>query len=97
MSAIQQLMAGFGGALDPWTWAARDSARNWRSITSSSDGTKLAAVVYNGQIYTSTDSGVTWAARESTRSWYSIASSSDGTKLAAVVSGGQIYTGVHTE
>lgn len=34
--------------------------RGWTSITSSSDGTKLAAVEYGGQIYTSTDSGVTW-------------------------------------
>jgi cysteine-rich repeat protein len=74
------------------TWTARESNRNWWSITSSSDGTKLAAVVYGGQIYTSTDSGITWTARESNRNWWSITSSSDGTKLVAVVNGGQIYT-----
>jgi cysteine-rich repeat protein len=62
------------------------------SIASSSDGTMLAAVVSNGQIYTSTDSGVTWTARESARAWRWITSSSDGTKLAAVVSNGQIFT-----
>ena len=66
----------------------------WASIASSSDGTKLAAVVSGGQIYSSTDSGVTWTAQESSRSWLSIASSSDGTKLAAVVDGGQIFTSV---
>jgi hypothetical protein len=33
-------------------WAARDSNKNWYSITSSADGSKLAAVVYGGQIYT---------------------------------------------
>ncbi len=64
----------------------------WNSITSSSDGIKLAAVVGGGQIYTSTDSGITWTARDSNRSWRSIASSSDGTKLVAVEQDGQIYT-----
>ncbi|MBI5775499.1 MAG: hypothetical protein HZA89_17400 [Verrucomicrobia bacterium] len=64
-------------------------------MASSSDGTKLMAVVYGGQVYTSTNSGVTWTARESNRDWTSVASSSDGTKLVAVVFlGGQIYTSV---
>jgi photosystem II stability/assembly factor-like uncharacterized protein len=76
----------------PVTWTARASSRSWRSITSSADGSKLAAVVANGQIYTSTDSGANWTARESNRSWRSITSSADGSKLAAVVDNGQIYT-----
>jgi hypothetical protein len=71
---------------------ARDSNRNWENITSSSDGTKMAAVIFGGQIYTSSDSGVTWTARDSNRNWNGITSSSDGTNLAAVVFGGQIYT-----
>lgn len=74
------------------TWTARDTLRSWQAITSSSDGSKLAAAVYGGQIYTSTDFGVSWTARESNRQWYSITSSSDGSKLAAVVNGGSIYT-----
>ena len=81
-----------GGDCDPDTWTARASNRAWRSIASSADGTKLVAVVYGGQIYTSTDSGVTWTARESRRDWYGVASSADGTKLVAVVYPGQIYT-----
>ena len=41
---------------------------------------KLAAVVYNGYIYTSTDSGVTWTQQtnSTSKSWISIASSNDG-------------------
>ena len=79
------------------TWVARatDTARSWYSIASSADGTKLAAVVYNGYIYTSTDSGATWATSTSAGSkyWYSITSSADGTKLAAVDNNsGYIYT-----
>ena len=73
-------------------WTPRESARNWRSITSSADGIKLAAVEFGGQIFTSTDSGVTWTPRDSLRYWRAITSSADGVKLAAVDSGGQIYT-----
>jgi photosystem II stability/assembly factor-like uncharacterized protein len=77
----------------PWTFTARDSNRYWYAVASSADGAKLAAVVSNGKIYTSTDSGVTWTERESDRSWQGIASSADGTKLAAVdYNNGQIYT-----
>ena len=66
----------------------------YRSIASSSNGTKLAAVVWGGgYIYTSTDSGATWtqATSAGSRDWISIASSSDGTKLAAL-GGCYIYT-----
>jgi hypothetical protein len=78
------------------TWSQVATSQIWRSITSSSDGTKLAAGVWGGYIYTSTDSGTTWTERRPTtgtiRNWYSITSSSDGTKLAAVAYGGYIYT-----
>ena len=82
---------GFSSAIGK-IWTPRDTGRDWQSVASSSDGTKLAAVVLGGQIYTSTDSGQTWTPRDSTRNWYSVASSSDGTKLVAIVYGGQIYT-----
>ncbi len=72
---------------------ARAVTQNWWSIASSTDGMKLAAVAAtSGQIYTSTDSGVTWTARESLRDWRGIASSADGVKLVAVAQNGQIYT-----
>ena len=75
-------------------WMARESTRDWYSVASSADGSKLVAAVNNGPIYTSTDGGTNWTARESnrTRSWdHSVASSADGSKLVAVVYGGQIY------
>ncbi|MBK8038934.1 MAG: hypothetical protein IPK22_17655 [Verrucomicrobiaceae bacterium] len=76
------------------TWAPLESSgdRSWRAMAASADGTKLAAVAYGGQIYTSTDSGANWTARESDRSWEDITCAADGSKLAAVVFGGQIYT-----
>ncbi|MCX6854604.1 MAG: cadherin domain-containing protein, partial [Verrucomicrobia bacterium] len=74
------------------TWTPRETDRTWFSITTSADGSKLAAVVAGGQIYTSTDSGVTWAPRGLKRSWQSITSSADGSKLAALAYNDYIYT-----
>ena len=81
----------------------RAASRYWSSVASDSTGTKLVATVgstggtsYNGQIYTSTDSGLTWTARDSSRSWRKVTSSADGTKLAAVENGGYIYTSTTT-
>ncbi len=72
------------------------------SVTSSADGTKLAAVDYGpGYIYTSSNSGLTWTAQTSSgqRTWYYIKSSAsstdstvDGKYLVAVVNGGYVYT-----
>jgi hypothetical protein len=84
------------------TWVERKGAGSkwWQSITSSSDGRKLAAVAWGDYIYTSTNYGATWVQRTSdvAREWQSIASSSDGTKLVATDRGigptgfGYIYT-----
>lgn len=82
------------------TWTERTAAgsRQWRAITSSSNGTKLAAVDYygsgsGGSIYTSSDSGTTWVERVAAgaQTWSSITSSSDGTKLAATANNEYIY------
>src|ERR1035437_1589813 len=68
--------------------------KNWQSIASSADGTKLAAVAdRGGNIWTSTDSGQHWTNQTSGTGasglqWQSIASSADSTKLAAVESTG---------
>jgi photosystem II stability/assembly factor-like uncharacterized protein len=74
-------------------WVARDSSRAWESVASSADGNKLVAVVFNGQIYTSTNAGASWTPRDSNRTWSGVDSSADGTKLVAVTyNGEQIYT-----
>ena len=79
-----------------WTEQTGSGARNWAGIASSADGTKLAAVVSNGYIYTSTDGGTTWTPQISAgaRGWAAITSSADGTKFAAVNIPGYIYTGL---
>ncbi|WP_296918166.1 sialidase family protein [Polaromonas sp.] len=93
-----------GNAFGVGPWTARTPSRNWRSIASSADGSKLVAAVYNDlldaqqPIYLSTDSGVTWTPSPAfpigqvTHSFYRVASSQDGTKLAAAERFGKIYT-----
>jgi photosystem II stability/assembly factor-like uncharacterized protein len=47
------------------TWTQRGTQREWESVASSADGTKLVAVnCCDGYIYTSSDSGVTWIPRQ---------------------------------
>jgi len=69
---------------------------DWSSITSSADGTKLAAVMWShddffeGDIWVSSNSGATWQKvgwPVTRRNWESISSSADGTKMAAVEGG----------
>ena len=78
-------------------WTPHGGSASYQSVASSADGNKLVAVVYNGWINTSKDSGLTWTPRDSSRLWWSVASSADGSKLVAVDnygtgSGGKIYT-----
>ena len=68
-----------------FSWQQTATSQRWRGIASSSDGTKLAAVVENGYIWTSTNSGSSWTETASSQNWWGIASSSDGSKLAAFV------------
>lgn len=71
----------------------------WQDITSSSDGDRLVAIVQSGDIWTSSDSGVSWTnvttgiPSLSGLGWKSITSSSDGSKLAVIDSNnGDIFT-----
>lgn len=61
-------------------------------VASSSDGTKLIAVMDGGFIYTSSVLGLNWVPRDFPAIWVCVASSSDGTKLAAAEQYGQIQT-----
>ena len=86
------LTARLGGTAAGRAWMPLGSARDWKAVSCSSDGTKLAAVAAGEPVYTSTNSGAVWTASESARAWSTVASSSDGAKLVAAVSGGTIYT-----
>lgn len=66
---------------------------SWLHLDMSSDGTKIVATNFNGDIYISNDTGITW--RDITdlgsNSWVGIAMSSDGTKIATATNLGSIY------
>ena len=85
----QQINIGFPAV----SWVPRASAQNWYGVASSADGTNLVAIDYGGQIYTSSDAGVTWTGQASgNQNWQAVASSADGTKLVAAIYNGLIYT-----
>jgi hypothetical protein len=78
-------------------WTDRTSAgtRKWWSIASSSDGSHLAAVVLDGDIWTSVNGGDSWTDQTvalGAKRWWRIASSSDGSHLAACIQNGDIWT-----
>lgn len=76
-----------------FAWRTNETGRLWDAVASSTDGSKLVAVVNGGQIYASTNYGATWPpGRDSNRAWSAVASSADGMKLVAVVNGGVPYT-----
>lgn len=74
-------------------WYQRASINNWSSITSSNDGTRIAACVNGGYIYTSTNGGDNWIEQTNAglRNWTSICSSHDGVILIACATNDNIY------
>ena len=83
------------------TWTRNTPQPRWTAVTSSADGTKLAAVEDNagsfgGYIWLSDDSGLTWNPNIASgiRYWKTIASSANGMKLVAGESAGDgaVYT-----
>jgi hypothetical protein len=67
------------------TWVARDSARNWKGIASSTNGVNLFALDAGKLIYLSTNGGVTWLPPQVSpqKNWTVAASSADGQRLIA--------------
>jgi len=72
------------------TWTQTSAPSNvWACVASSADGTKLAVASKSntpsesGNVFTSTNSGLTWTETASPKNCVSIASSADGTKLVA--------------
>jgi photosystem II stability/assembly factor-like uncharacterized protein len=67
-----------------WTAATNAPGGFWTCVTISADGSKMAAGIDGGGIYTSRDYGVTWNLTTApVNYWESITCSTDGSKLAA--------------
>jgi len=80
-------------------WVKTSAPTNvyWYSITSSADGTKLAAVVSGGGIWASVNSGTNWfQCNAPSAQWSSITSSTNGMNLAAANESDTYGSGVWT-
>lgn len=74
------------------TTQGSSGSNTWRSICCSSDFLKLTAVRQNGNIWTSSDYGITWNKNAlSSKAWFCVCGSIDMSKQAAVVNGGNIW------
>jgi|GEM_PF-6735914 len=77
-------------------WTKTDADHQWTGVASSDDGTKLAAVAFGvrdrgGQIWVSTNAGLSWGAVGPQRYWTSCAMSADGVTMAAAAAFGKLY------
>jgi photosystem II stability/assembly factor-like uncharacterized protein len=87
------------------TWTLRNTLqKQWNSIASSADGTRLVAVAVKGGIFRSVDSGASWLPTDAPSDlwWWDVASSADGDRLVAVAkynaqatAGGSIYVSLN--
>ncbi len=75
---------------------------DWSAIASSADGCKRVAVVWDGGIWTSTNSGIRWIQQTNApiTNWWTVASSANGSNLVvasgAGISEGGIWTSTNT-
>ena len=86
------------------TWQVSSNApytTDWSSIACSADGEKVIGSLYEGSIYTSTNSGQTWVTNNvPATTWQSVAMSADGTRMIATFgdsNNGGIYTSTNSE
>lgn len=74
-----------------WVKTSAPNNLDWSIVASSSDGSKIVAVVNNDYIYTSTNRGVNWTKQAisfGALRWVCVSSSSDGTNLVAGIGNG---------
>ena len=85
---------GEAGALTPprvVTATGTSGNRSWYSVAMSATGQYQSAVVGDGNIWTSSNYGVTWTARETRRNWTGISLSSSGQYQTAANMNGFLY------
>ncbi len=74
---------------------AGSSAQVWLDVASDADGSFLVASVYNGRLYTSSDSGANWTERrpagDVNRYWF-VDVDADGSNIIAASENGRLYT-----
>lgn len=75
-----------------WNVTTSVSSSQWEAVASSADGSILAAAIFNGTIYYSTNFGSNWVSSGATsRQWQALSMSADGTKILAAANNDTIY------
>jgi hypothetical protein len=75
-----------------WNATMSPASSQWEAVASSASGTVLAAALYNGTIYYSTNYGSTWLSTGApTKQWEALSMSADGTKIMAAANSDSIY------
>ena len=93
-ASSQQIFTSVNGGTN---WTARETARLWTCLASSSDGSVLTAGTgTSGFIYTSSDFGATWVPNTTALNWAGIACSADGARMIAVANTGGVYVSQDT-
>jgi hypothetical protein len=73
------------------TLEQRATLKNWVSVSINSDGSVQSAVEFGGDVYTSTDGGVSWSVQIDIKELTSVSINSVGDVQVVVESGGLIY------
>ena len=76
-----------------WTQLTNSGTAQWKSVSVSTNGSRIAAAQNNG-VFVSSDGGATWNHAASTESgnWVSVDSSGDGSKIVAASASGTVIT-----
>ncbi|HTR42932.1 MAG TPA: hypothetical protein VMH87_15060 [Pseudomonadales bacterium] len=75
-----------------WAPTASPSSSQWEAVASSANGNILAAAIFNGTIYYSTNAGSTWQSSGApVKRWEALSMSADGTKIIAAANNDTIY------
>jgi hypothetical protein len=103
------LVASSGSAISlGGIWTSRDagvtwtqtqaSSQYWYAVTSSTNGSALAAAVIEGGIWTSSDAGADWTEQTNapTKEWLGIASSANGSNLVAAACSDGIFASTNS-
>ena len=72
-------------------------ATYWKGVASSSDGSRIAAISTNGQLWTSTNSGTTWESHTALNAlnlttWQNIVTNASGETLTVASGNGSVYS-----
>ena len=72
-------------------------ATYWKGVASSSDGSRIAAISTNGQVWTSTNSGTTWESHTALNAlnlttWQNIVTNASGETLTVASGNGSVYS-----